>query len=217
MKRKERIVCVMLFVTLVTVFLYCKVLRFDFSWKDEIRFACEKYGVEQKYIYAIIKAESDFRTDAVSSKGAIGLMQVLPHTAAEVGAKLNLPAFDLFCAKDNIEIGTYYFKYLLEKFSNVQHAVLAYNAGEGNVSAWLKDQAYSDDGVTLKHVPFGESADYLQRVMFYARVARLYRLDSPSVKQGFRRSKQQKEAFYGRRMTVFCFSEGRVLNLSEPM
>ena len=108
----------------------------------------EKYGVEQNLIYAVIKAESNFDKDAVSNKGAIGLMQLMENTAKEVAIKSDIRIdydnikSELFKVDNNINIGTRYLKTLLDKYDCIELAIAAYNAGTGKVDEWIKNRNY---------------------------------------------------------------------------
>lgn len=99
--------------------------------KDDInrfvKVAALKNNVEEKLIHAVIKAESSYKKDAISSAGAAGLMQLIPATATRFGVS------DRFDAKQNIEGGTRYLQFLLTKFKNKQLAIAGYNAGENAV------------------------------------------------------------------------------------
>ena len=66
--------------------------------------------------------------------------------------------------KTNINFGSYYLNYLLNRFKDTGVAVAAYNAGETNVANWLKDPRYSNDGETLVNIPFPETESYVDRV-----------------------------------------------------
>ncbi len=126
----------------------------------------KEYDVDSYIIASIINAESSFNKKAVSKAGAVGLMQVLPQTAKWI-CKQNGEEYSLEKLKDanfNIRVGTYYLKYLITKFKNLDVAICAYNAGEGVVGEWLKNEDYSDDNKTLKTIPYLETRNYLKAV-----------------------------------------------------
>lgn len=130
-----------------------------------------EYGVSENIIYAVIKTESDFDSSAVSSKGATGLMQIMPSTFEWITTDLlreYLAPGMIYDPETNIKYGTYYLARLYRKFGDWNTAVAAYNAGEGNVTEWLKDPRYSDDGARLKidSIPkeFSETENYVKKV-----------------------------------------------------
>lgn len=116
------------------------------------------------FIYSVIKAESGFNENALSGRGAVGLMQIMPDTAEYVKELYDLPSGNLNEADYNLLIGINYIKYLESKFKNMECVIAAYNAGEGRVKSWLKEKNFSDDGITLKKVPFAETYEYIKRV-----------------------------------------------------
>lgn len=112
--------------------------------------ASQKYGVDPELVRAIVKAESDYDADAVSKKGARGLMQLMPETSRAMGVK------DVHDPKDNVEGGIKYLSKLLKMFDwQVPLAVAAYNAGENAV---LKYGAVP---------PYAETQTYVERVLRY--------------------------------------------------
>jgi soluble lytic murein transglycosylase len=127
---------------------------------DIICAAADETGTDRALIAAIIKAESNFRPDAVSARGAVGLMQLMPETAEFIAVKMALGRFDLRDPSDNIRVGAHYLRYLLDKFGDTRTAVAAYNAGEGNVARWLG----AAGAKTLGRTPFAETNAYLDRV-----------------------------------------------------
>ncbi len=127
------------------------------KYQNEIAVACEKFGVEKYVIFAVVNVESKFDKTAKSQKGAVGLMQLMPSTASEVATKIGLTEFDLENPSDNILLGTCYLSQLINKFSSLDFALCAYNAGPANVSAWLeKDE-------NLENIPFQETKNYLKK------------------------------------------------------
>lgn len=127
-----------------------------------------KYEVDKNLIYAIIKAESNFNENAKSSSDAIGLMQIMEITAIETARKMDLEVTeeDLFKPDLNINIGLKYFTYLLNHYNNnYPLAIIAYNAGMGNVDAWLKDGTIKEDGTDIENVPFKETNNYVRKIL----------------------------------------------------
>ena len=112
--------------------------------------AANTYQVDAKLLKSIAKAESNFRADAVSSAGAVGIMQLMPQTAAGLGVS------DSYNAYENIMGGAKYISQLLEKYNgDVSLALAAYNAGGGNVDKY---------GGTP---PFEETQNYVTKVLEY--------------------------------------------------
>jgi len=96
--------------------------------KPMIDAIAKQQGVDRDLVHAVIAAESGYNPAAVSSAGAIGLMQIMPATAADYGVT---SANDLFRPETNVKVGTRHLKRLIAKYKSVGHAVAAYNAGEG--------------------------------------------------------------------------------------
>ena len=118
-------------------------------------------------IYAVIKTESGFDSSAVSSKGAIGLMQMTPLTFNWLtNEKLDegLDEGMLYDPETNIRYGVYYLSSLYRKYKNWDTAIAAYNAGPGNVDEWLEIEEYSSNGITLKKIPFKETRNHIKKV-----------------------------------------------------
>ena len=89
--------------------------------------AAKKYGVDEKLVHAVIKTESTYRKSAVSKKGAVGLMQLMPATAERFGVS------DRWDERQNIDGGVRFLKFLLDTFKDPKLAVAGYNAGENAV------------------------------------------------------------------------------------
>lgn len=142
---------------------------YPIKYKEQISIYSQKYNVDPFLVASIIKVESKYNKDALSHKGAKGLMQISPITG-EWGSKeigiLNYKDELLYDPEINIEIGCWYINKLKNQFNNNLELVLAaYNGGSGNVTKWLKDLNYSDDGESLKHIPFKETEVYLIKVL----------------------------------------------------
>jgi soluble lytic murein transglycosylase-like protein len=112
--------------------------------------AAAKHGVPAAFVASIVAAESNFDCSAVSPKGAVGLMQLMPETARQFGADPAVPA-------QNIDAGTRYLRWLMERYqtrrNSIRHVIAAYNAGPGMVDRYR--------GVP----PFRETRNYVARVL----------------------------------------------------
>lgn len=139
------------------------------TWQDMIERYAAEYNLQPAFVTAIIRNESSFRTDAVSSAGARGLMQMMPATAEWVAGKLDEPYdFDrLFDAETSIRYGCWYLNYLSNRFGGDPVLVCAaYHAGQGEVWGWLGDPDISPDGVTvaIDDIPISNTKTYAGRV-----------------------------------------------------
>jgi soluble lytic murein transglycosylase-like protein len=120
------------------------------GYLHHVRNASVRYGVSEKLVTAVIRAESDFNPRAVSPKGARGLMQLMPQTASLLGVR------DSFDPAENIDGGVRHLRRLIDRFSNnVPLAVAAYNAGENAVTHYR--------GIP----PYPETQGYVQKVMLF--------------------------------------------------
>jgi len=120
------------------------------EFEQLIKTCSEKYGVNASLVKAVIHAESGYNPNAVSSKGASGLMQLMPATAK------SLKVADRFNPKDNVEGGVKYLRFLLDTFrGDVSLAVAAYNAGLNKVAKY--------GGIP----PYNETRTYVNRVLSY--------------------------------------------------
>lgn len=120
------------------------------QYDEIIQNAAAKYGIDPTLVKAIVKAESDFDTKAVSVKGARGLMQLMPETSKRMGVR------DVHDPEDNVEGGIRYLSKLLKMFDwQVPLAVAAYNAGENAVLKYGKIP------------PYAETQTYVKRVLYY--------------------------------------------------
>ena len=133
-------------------------------YKEEVFEYADYYGLERALVFSVIKVESGFNEDAKSHAGAVGLMQITEDTGAYIASKLGVENYNLTDVKTNINFGCYYIKYLFLRFKDMNTALIAYNAGEGNVSLWLMNNEYSDDKITLKSIPFNETRDYIKKI-----------------------------------------------------
>ena len=145
-------------------YMYNKKYVYPLKYKELVFEYADYYGLERALVFAMIKTESSFDPNAVSRAGAVGLMQITNKTGKYIAQKLGVEKYDLKNDNDNINFGCYYIKYLYIRFKNMDTALVAYNAGEGNVTLWLMDNKLSNDGKTLNSIPFEESREYLNKI-----------------------------------------------------
>ncbi|MGN0551314.1 MAG: lytic transglycosylase domain-containing protein [Acutalibacteraceae bacterium] len=142
--------------------------QYPTKYENIVNEMSQKYQVEKKLIFAVIRTESHFDPDAGSSAGAMGLMQIIPETFEWLqiyyNGEVTMNSEYLYDPEVNIEYGTMFLRYLLEKYSVEETAVAAYNAGFGIVDEWLSDSSYSPDGKTLSYIPYDETANYVVKV-----------------------------------------------------
>ncbi len=138
------------------------------KYKEEIIEQARSFDLPAELVASMINVESSFNPNAKSNKDAIGLMQVKLSTAEYLIDYYNLnetiSETDLFIPNINIRFGCMYFKYLLNKFQNINTALASYNAGETRVRVWLSDKNYSLDNETLYNIPYNETKNYVTRV-----------------------------------------------------
>jgi len=134
------------------------------EYRSMIADSAQRHRVNPYLVAAIIQGESKWRSGAVSSAGAVGLMQVLPSTAADldhaVAARFVSSAQKLTDPATNIEFGTAYFRLLVERYNEIEPALAAYNAGMRNVDEWVAEGSDIRDAIE-----FPETRHYVLRVM----------------------------------------------------
>ena len=161
MINKTKVVITLLSIALFT--LACYVLNsyvqrlfYPRKYEELVCEYAEQYDVPEYIVYSVIMAESGFDKDAVSKKGAVGLMQLMPTTyqwlcemrAEEIG--------DISDPGENIKYGTYYLSMLYEKYGDWTVAFCAYNAGMGNVDKWLLEERFE--------IKFAETQIYVNKL-----------------------------------------------------
>lgn len=129
----------------------------------------EENDLDPLLVFAIIKAESNFDEDVISNSGAVGLMQLMESTAQEMADDLaiEIPTKEsLFDPELNIQIGTYYFAYLLGIYEgNIYLSLTAYNAGIGNVNTWIEEGTIREDGSDIENIPYKETNNYVRKIV----------------------------------------------------
>lgn len=141
-------------------------LLYPIKYEDFVEKYSAEYEVDPDLIYAIIRTESSFRPDAVSSANAEGLTQITPETFEWLKTKLGEEGEDLslFDPETSIKYGAFFISYLLKEFGNTDAALAAYHAGRGRINEWLGNPEISPDGKTLSDIPIPETAHYVKKV-----------------------------------------------------
>jgi soluble lytic murein transglycosylase len=139
---------------------------FPLEHVDVVREAAGRHRLDPALVAAVIYVESGFDATVESSRGAVGLMQVMPATADEIAQRTDGYRFtkaDLRVPRVNVRYGCYYLRRLLERYEgSVVCALAAYNAGAGNVDEWLS----SDSGeLRPAAIPFEETRLFVQKVL----------------------------------------------------
>lgn len=140
------------------------------TWQEHIEKYAAQYNLQPAFVTAIIRNESSFRTNAESSVGARGLMQLMPDTAEWIAGKLDDTGYtfdSMWDAETNIRYGCWYLGYLSRLFHGDAELVsAAYHAGQTTVTQWLSDRTKSSDGVSLDldKLSDGPTKQYIGRV-----------------------------------------------------
>lgn len=156
---------------------------FPKAYEGTIDIETKKQQIQRFLIWSIMKAETQFKTDAISPVGAVGLMQFMPYTSKKVAGilKENLSNQQLFDSNVAIRYGATYLKKLSDELgSQLPLIAAAYNGGPHRVKLWLKNFKEKDDtnlenDVFIEHIPFNETRTYVKRVInFYLAYQKLY-------------------------------------------
>jgi tetratricopeptide (TPR) repeat protein len=144
---------------------YGQKLYFPTSRLPLIRDLSKEWKVDPLLVLSIIKQESAFNPEAISVSNAYGLMQIIPPTARELSAKVEIA--DLFNPTQNIKLGSKYVQQLLHKYKgNVIMALSAYNAGPGNAERWAREAAGSlPPEEVIEMITFKETREYVQNIL----------------------------------------------------
>ncbi len=143
-------------------------------WVDLKRFSSSN-ALDPYLVAALIRQESEFNPSAVSRANAVGLMQLLPKVGKSVARQEKLKHFSstqLFTPGVNLQLGTRYFRGMVDKFGAFEYALAAYNAGADRVQDWLGQGKYRDPQEFVESIPFTETREYVQAILRNANVYR---------------------------------------------
>ena len=152
-------------------------LFFPLQYSTQVQKYAKQNNIDPYLVYAVIKAESNFKSSASSTKGANGLMQLTDETAKWCAAKMGNDSFDVqkvLEPETNISIGCWYISYLLKNSEGrLVNALASYNAGGSNVNSWLTE--HGSDTLDADKIPFPETRNYVKKVIFnYKMYSTLY-------------------------------------------
>jgi soluble lytic murein transglycosylase len=143
-------------------------------WNDLKRFASAN-ALDPYLVASLIRQESEFNPNAVSNKNALGLMQLLPKVGKGVAKQEKIKHFNvtqLFTPSMNLQLGTKYFRSMVDQFGGFEYALAAYNAGDYRVRDWQAGGKYRDIQEFVESIPFTETREYVQAIMRNANVYR---------------------------------------------
>jgi soluble lytic murein transglycosylase len=148
---------------------------YPLPYESSLRRESNKNELDPMVVAGLIRQESTFQADIVSHANAVGLMQLLPKTAKIMARqkRIKYAKNKLFDPDYNIELGTYYFRGLVNLTGAPEFALAAYNAGEDRIALWKSERNYDEIPELVESIPFSETRDYVQIVL---RNAALYRM-----------------------------------------
>ncbi len=148
-------------------------LAYPQPYREEVDKAAQEFDLDPLLIYAVMREESRYDPEALSSSYAQGLIQVIPSTAQWIGEKLGVevePA-EIFQPVLNLRLGAWYLRFVLDYFEgDLEYAVAAYNGGPGNVQAWREDPRVKDKADFLRWMGLAETREYVSKVLLTYRV-----------------------------------------------
>ena len=150
-----------------------KKFLYPFPYRSTVESYSSRWKVDKFLAISVMKVESNFSEAAHSQSGAIGLMQIMPETAAWIAYQLGEAPEEvandienLHDPETNIRYGTWYLAELEDEFKgNDVLALAAYNAGRGNVHKWIKENNWSENFSDADKIPYAETRDYVKRVL----------------------------------------------------
>ncbi len=142
----------------------------------------DKYNLDPLLVLAVVREESRYDSNARSPAGALGLMQLMPSTAFRFDKKLKLGirnTHDILNVRNNLNIGIYYLRNLINEFDSFAPAIASYNAGEDIVRKWLKEGRYKSADEFIEDIPYQETRNYVKKVLSsYFEYKRIFLSDS---------------------------------------
>lgn len=149
-------------------------LAYPRAYSEQVEKYTKKFSVPEELVWGIMRAETNYRKDAISPVGALGLMQVMPFTGYKVASLLGEKEFKvpmLLQPETSVKVGSRYLKRLMDRFENTIPLVAAgYNAGPHRVKNWLVGFGNLETDEFIEHIPFLETRNYVKRVVSNAHI-----------------------------------------------
>lgn len=147
-------------------------------YRNLVQAECAQYDLDEALVLSVIFQESRFRREALSSAGAVGLMQIMPQTATWIAEHMAVENFQINQLKEpeaNISMGTWYLSWLDQQFDGNRALVLAaYNAGIGNVQRWLQEGIWDGSIENIERIPYPETRQYVRSVLDQSHIYQKY-------------------------------------------
>jgi soluble lytic murein transglycosylase len=142
--------------------------RYPLAYWDVVEGLSGKYSIDPLLVLSVVREESRFDSEARSTAGALGLMQIIPRTAYRLDNNLKLGingSYEMLDVKNNLHLGIFYLRNLINEFGSYSHALAAYNAGEATVRKWLQKGNYKSADEFIEDIPYSETRKYVKRVI----------------------------------------------------
>jgi soluble lytic murein transglycosylase len=142
--------------------------RYPLAYWDIVEGLSGRYSIDPLLVLSVVREESRFDSEARSIAGALGLMQIIPRTAYRLDNNLKLginDSHEMLDVKNNLHLGIFYLRNLINEFGSYSHALAAYNAGEETVRKWLRKGNYKSADEFIEDIPYSETRNYVKRVI----------------------------------------------------
>lgn len=141
-----------------------------FPYRSSVVATARQDHLSPYFVAAVIRVESRFQPRALSQRGAVGLMQIMPSSALWITTKMNRSGKpNLYDPLTNIHLGTWYLRYLLTSYhGNQVLALAAYNGGPETVDRWIQTGVLSSVQTRYESIPYPETKNFVRRVKRFA-------------------------------------------------
>ncbi len=141
---------------------------FQKDYEELVEKYSEEFGIDENYVYAVIKIESNFEPNAKSQAGAIGLMQIIEDSFVWVSKKLEITDLtfeDMYIPENSIKYGCFMLSYLYDKYGSYELASAAYHAGMTTVDNWIAGGIVDPYNVDVEDIQGDNTRYYVKKIM----------------------------------------------------